>query len=80
MFDTLGLNIQNNTLTAQTNTRLEYFLRLNRAFSNVDICMMRSFDYNYQNALRQAIAFGISSFVKNRSCVTQICITRNAFW
>ena len=36
------------------------------------------FDYKYQNALRQAIAFGICSFVKNRSCVTQICITKTA--
>ena len=30
--------------------------------------MMTSFDYNYQNALRQAIVFSILSFV----CVTQI--------
>ena len=31
----------------------------------------------------QAVVFSIFSFVKNRSCVTQICITkiqRNAFW
>ena len=34
---------------------------------------LRSFDYNYQNALRQAIVFRIFSFVKNRSCVTQDC-------
>ena len=33
---------------------------------------MTSFYYNYQNALRQAIVFSIFSFVKNRSCVTQI--------
>ena len=32
-------------------------------------CMMTSFDYSYQNALRQAIVFGIFSFVKNHSCV-----------
>ena len=30
------------------------------------------FDYKYQNALRQAIVFSIFSFVKNRSCVTQV--------
>ena len=34
--------------------------------------------YKYQNALRQAIVIGIFSFVKNRSCVTQICITKIA--
>ena len=33
--------------------------------------MMMSFDYKYQNALRQIIVFSIFSFVKNRSCVTQ---------
>ena len=40
--------------------------------------MKTSFDYKYQNALGQAIVFGIFSFVKNRSCVTQICITKIA--
>ena len=40
--------------------------------------MMTSFDYNYQNALRQAVVFSIVSFVKNHSCVTQICITKIA--
>ena len=35
--------------------------------------MMTSFDYKYQNALRQAIVFSVFSFVKNRSCVTQSC-------
>ena len=40
--------------------------------------LMTSFDYKYQNALGQAIVFGIFSFVKNRSCVTQICITKVA--
>ena len=35
------------------------------------ICMMTSFDYNYQNALREAVVFSIFSFVKNRSCMTQ---------
>ena len=30
-------------------------------------------DYKYQNALRQAIVLSSFSFVKNRSCVTQIC-------
>ena len=39
---------------------------------------MTSFDYKYQNVLRQAIVFSIFSFVKNRSCVTQICITKIA--
>ena len=39
---------------------------------------MTSFDYNYQNALRQAIVFSFFSFVKNRSCVTQICRTKIA--
>ena len=39
---------------------------------------MTSFHYNYQNALRQAIVFSIFSFVKNRSCVTKICITKIA--
>ena len=39
---------------------------------------MTSFDYKYQNALRQAIVFSIVSFVKNRSCVTQIYITNTA--
>ena len=39
--------------------------------------MTTLFDYNYQNALRQVIAFGIFfAFVKNRSCVTQICTTK----
>ena len=38
--------------------------------------MMTSVDYNYQNALREAIVFSNFSFVKNRSCVTQICITK----
>ena len=37
--------------------------------------MMTSFDYKYQNALRH-IVIGISSFVKNHSRVTQICITK----
>ena len=40
--------------------------------------MMTSFDYNYQNALRQAIVFISFSFVKNHSCVTQIYITKIA--
>ena len=40
--------------------------------------MVTSFDYKYQNALRQAIVFGIFSFVKNRSCGTQIYITKTA--
>ena len=40
--------------------------------------MMTSFDDNYQNALRQAIVLSTFSFVKNRSCVTQICITKIA--
>ena len=40
--------------------------------------MMTSFDYNSQNALRQAIVFSIFYFVRNRSCVTQICITKIA--
>ena len=41
--------------------------------------MMTSFDDNYQNALGQAIVFSVSfSFVTNRSCVTQICITKIA--
>ena len=44
----------------------------------LDIYMMMSFDYKYQNALRQAIVFSINSFVKNHSCVTQICITKIA--
>ena len=39
---------------------------------------MTSFDYDYQNALRQAIVIGNFSFVKNRSCMTQICITKIA--
>ena len=39
---------------------------------------MTSFDNKYQNALREAIVFSIFSFVKNRSCVTQICITKIA--
>ena len=39
-------------------------------------CTMTSFDHNYQNALRQAIVFSIFSFMKNRSCVTQIYITK----
>ena len=44
-----------------------------------DICMMTSSDYKYQNALRQAIVFSIFfSFLKNRSCVIQICITKIA--
>ena len=34
--------------------------------------MMTSFDYNYQNALREAIVFSIFSFVKNHSCVTHL--------
>ena len=38
---------------------------------------MTSFD-NYQNALRQAIVLNIMPFVKNRSCVTQVCITKIA--
>ena len=34
---------------------------------------MTSFEYKYQNALEQATVFGIFlSFVKKRSCVTQI--------
>ena len=38
---------------------------------------MTSFNYNYQNALRQAIVFGILFyFLKNRSCVTQISIAK----
>ena len=41
-------------------------------------CMVTSFDYNYQNALRQAVVFSILSFVKNHSCGTQICITKIA--
>ena len=40
--------------------------------------MMTSFDYKYQNALGQAIVLSSFSFVKNRSCVTQICITKIA--
>ena len=40
--------------------------------------MMTSFDYKYQNALRQATVFSIYSFVENRSCVTQIYITKIA--
>ena len=40
--------------------------------------MMISFQYKYQNALRQATVFGTFSFVKNRLCVTQICITKIA--
>ena len=40
------------------------------------ICTMTSFDHNYQNALRQAIVFSIFSFMKNRSYVTQIYITK----
>ena len=39
---------------------------------------MTSFDYKNQNALRQAIVFSIFSIVKNRSCVTQIYITKIA--
>ena len=39
---------------------------------------MASFDCKDQNALRRAIVFGLLSFVKNRSCVTQICITKIA--
>ena len=35
-------------------------------------------DYSYQNALMQAIVFSIFSFVKKRSCVTQIYITKIA--
>ena len=50
--------------------------RYNDINSQWDICMMTSFDYKYQNALRQVIVFSIFSFVKNPSCVTQICITR----
>ena len=42
------------------------------------VYMMTSFDYSYQNALRRAIVFSIFSFVKNYSCVTQICITNIA--
>ena len=38
--------------------------------------MMMSFDYNYQNALRQATVFSTYSSVKNYLCVTQICITK----
>ena len=41
-------------------------------------CMMTSFHYNYQNTLRQAIVLSIFYFVKDRSCVTQICITKIA--
>ena len=40
--------------------------------------MMTSVDYNYQNALREAVVFSIFSFVKNHSCVTQIYITKIA--
>ena len=39
--------------------------------------MMTSVDYNYQNALREAIVFSnFSAFLKNRSCVTQIYTTK----
>ena len=37
-----------------------------------------SFEYDYQNALRQSIVFNTFSFVKNRLCVTLICITKIA--
>ena len=40
--------------------------------------MMMSFDYDYQNALRQAIVVRIFLGGKNRSCVTQIYITKIA--
>ena len=40
--------------------------------------MMTSFNYNSQNALRQAIVFSIFSFVTNRSCVTRIYMTKIA--
>ena len=37
------------------------------------ICMMTSFDDDVMmNPLRQAIVFGIFSFVKNHSCVTRL--------
>ena len=50
------------------------FVQLNRAF-----VLMMSFNYNYQNALRHyVIIVSIFSFVKNLSCVTQICITKIA--
>ena len=50
------------------------FVQLNRAF-----VLMMSFNYNYQNALRHyVIIVSIFSFVKNHSCVTQICITKIA--
>ena len=39
--------------------------------------MMTSFEYKYQNALREAIVFSIV-LVKSRSCVTQIYITKIA--
>ena len=39
--------------------------------------MMTSVDYNYQNALWKAVVFSDFSFVKNRSCVTQICIYKD---
>ena len=38
----------------------------------------KSIDYNYRNALRQAIVFSTFCFVKNRSCMTQINITKIA--
>ena len=37
---------------------------------------MTSFDYKYQNAMRQAIVFVIFSLLKNRSCMRQIYITK----
>ena len=36
------------------------------------LLLLLSFDYSYQNALRQAIVFSMFSFVKSRSCVTRI--------
>ena len=47
--------------------------------TNVCLFVISAFDYKYQNALRQAIIFGIFfSFVKNRWCVTQMFITKIA--
>ena len=46
--------------------------------SGWDSCMMTWFDYDYQNALRQAVVFSIFSSVKNRSCETQFYITKMA--
>ena len=34
-------------------------LQVSRLVANLGICLKMSFDYNYQNALRQVIVFGI---------------------